>query len=112
MADRHCPARSGADRKPQIVAADQGGWISGPSADISYQNAADVWTGDILVIDGIYAEVTGVARADMWLDDEFADGVMITWRQRGGTASGVLRRRPGAMLPYVGRETGDSRDAQ
>lgn len=113
MANTDHPAQPCPSARGEIVAHDVGGWISGPSADISYVSAADIWAGDILALpDGIYADVTGAARADMWLDDEFADGVMITWKQRGGTASGVLRRRPGAMLPCVGREAGDSRDAQ
>ncbi len=88
--------------KPEIVLADDGGWISGPSVSFEDVFAVEVTAGSKLLLDdGTVADVTHVRHGLFWLPEGLGQGVAIDWDQSGGNASGRLIRPPGDMLHKV-----------
>jgi hypothetical protein len=110
------------------VLADVGGWISGPSlspCDACRQDvhcfdaarcpccnrgpepittepvAADrIVVGDIVLIDGIRAEITDIRHGDYWLlSGDHGRGVALGWY--GASASGVMFRAGSDLLDRI-----------
>ena len=93
-------------RPPEVVLADRGGWISGPSADVEPVDAAMIRPGADRIIfeDGMIADMSVVRPGTFWFNTgESGPGVAITWHERGGTASGVIHRPNAATIWILSR---------
>jgi hypothetical protein len=85
-----------------LVAACSGAWIS-PPVRFDEIPADEVRAGDQLLLDdGVVAEVEVVAAGDFWLGTRLhGPGLAIDWQERRGTASGTLFRTAGDFLCRV-----------
>ena len=93
----HPPQPSGAPR--EVIRADYGGWISGPSISTETVAADRVAVGDVLDIDGVAGRVTGRRCGDFRIGGTLQPGIALDWHQVNGAASGgTLFRRPGDVL--------------